>query len=255
MLRYLYIGEACISMREFMINLGTVVGILVFGILLYLQFLKEQKSVKRFMKYIVLPILIEAIIILTLGTICSSIVRGFTNGYEGSIFAFLKDTIMNGGSHFVGTVFVISILNPVCYKYIYSSDYIEIVNISAFFFIIQHGFSRIGCFMEGCCYGIPAKGVWAVSFPSDIVPYTVFPVQLFEVFGMVVLLVLLSYLYLKKKNNTFYVAVNGYAIVIFIAEFFTDQRGTVSYFGLNAIQFTCIVLFVISMTGLLKREK
>ncbi len=48
---------------------------------------------------------------------------------------------------------------------------------------LLHFFYKIGCFMGGCCYGIPYKGIWAVTFPegvNELSGISVFPVQLLE---------------------------------------------------------------------------
>ena len=40
--------------------------------------------------------------------------------------------------------------------------------VKRFIFLIPwiHGFGRIGCFLAGCCYGIPWRGMFAVTFPA-----------------------------------------------------------------------------------------
>ena len=47
---------------------------------------------------------------------------------------------------------------------------------------LGHAFGRVGCFMTGCCYGIPANIPWAVHFPPDHDTHGigVHPVQLYE---------------------------------------------------------------------------
>ena len=58
-------------------------------------------------------------------------------------------------------------------------------------FPLFHAFGRIGCFMAGCCYGIPCS----VGFPLAVEPDVIrFPVQLVEAFACIVLFVLLFYL-------------------------------------------------------------
>jgi phosphatidylglycerol:prolipoprotein diacylglycerol transferase len=39
-------------------------------------------------------------------------------------------------------------------------------------FFIGLGFGRIGCFLNGCCYGEPSTLPWAVTFPHGSVPFT-----------------------------------------------------------------------------------
>ncbi|HCE46421.1 MAG TPA: prolipoprotein diacylglyceryl transferase [Lentisphaeria bacterium] len=40
---------------------------------------------------------------------------------------------------------------------------------------IGHFFGRIGCFLNGCCYGKPSDQPWSVQFPAGSSPATAFP--------------------------------------------------------------------------------
>lgn len=47
--------------------------------------------------------------------------------------------------------------------------------------LIMHGFGRIGCFLNGCCYGAPCSLPWAVSVHPDTGPiYLGHPAQLYD---------------------------------------------------------------------------
>lgn len=43
---------------------------------------------------------------------------------------------------------------------------------------LAHAFGRIGCFLNGCCYGKICDLPWAVRFPG--LPYAVHPAQIYE---------------------------------------------------------------------------
>ncbi len=45
---------------------------------------------------------------------------------------------------------------------------------------LTHAFGRVGCFLNGCCYGKACDLPWAVKFPE--VAYPVHPTQLYEAF-------------------------------------------------------------------------
>lgn len=62
-----------------------------------------------------------------------------------------------------------------------------------------HAFGRVGCFLAGCCYGIPAPaGGLGVTFPASAVEapsgVPLLPVQLYEAAGCVLLFLLLDHL-------------------------------------------------------------
>jgi len=62
-------------------------------------------------------------------------------------------------------------------------------------------FGRIGCFMNGCCYGRPTHVPWAVQFPqpNPFYPERIHPTQLYESFLGLVLYASLAWLYRRKK--------------------------------------------------------
>lgn len=72
-----------------------------------------------------------------------------------------------------------------------------------FLFVVPllHFFWKIGCFMGGCCYGIPYGGFGAVVFPKDVNVLSgtmVFPIQLIEAVGVLVISV---WIFVNKDNQ------------------------------------------------------
>ncbi len=67
------------------------------------------------------------------------------------------------------------------------------------------GISRIGCFLNGCCFGTPCNLPWAVEFPVGSIPYTVYgsqpihPAQLYSSLYGFGLFILLHYMLKHKK--------------------------------------------------------
>ncbi len=51
--------------------------------------------------------------------------------------------------------------------------------------VLAHAIGRIGCFLNGCCYGKPALVSWAVTFPGEGIPRH--PTQLYESGALVLL--------------------------------------------------------------------
>ncbi len=63
---------------------------------------------------------------------------------------------------------------------------------------LTHAFGRVGCFLNGCCYGKACDLSWAVRFPE--VPYKVHPTQLYEaIFD----LVLFAFLIARRERARF----------------------------------------------------
>ena len=64
--------------------------------------------------------------------------------------------------------------------------------------VLTHVFGRIGCFLNGCCYGKVCDLSWAVKFPG--LAYAVHPTQLYEALYDLVLFFFLNY---RRKQPHF----------------------------------------------------
>lgn len=67
--------------------------------------------------------------------------------------------------------------------------------------------TRIGCFLNGCCFGTPTDLPWGVSFPKGSIPYYVFgdahlhPAQLYSSLYGLLLFMLLHFMMKRRKFN------------------------------------------------------
>ena len=122
-----------------------------------------------------------------------------------------------------------------------------------FIFLIPfiHCFGRIGCFMAGCCYGIPYNGIGAVVFPegSYAIPgIPLFPVQLVEAVCLMIIAIII--LYLRMKKNCFY-TIETYLILYAMVRFGLEKlrydsiRGY--YAGLSTSQWISILLVIVAI--------
>ena len=124
---------------------------------------------------------------------------------------------------------------------------------------LAHAFGRISCFMQGCCYGRPAPNGFplAVRFPAGSpAAYRypsiltggsepVFPVQLFESAGNILMCVVLLLLLRKRK----YAGTIGgiylilYGVMRFLIEFMRGDH-TDSLLGLTPSQFIAVAIAI-----------
>ena len=110
---------------------------------------------------------------------------------------------------------------------------------------LAHGFGRIGCFLGGCCYGIPYEGPFAVTFPEDIIPGSVprFPVQLLSA---LLLFILAAVLYLVSRTRHkaivpwLYVSLD--CIGRFVVEFLRGDSIRGIYWGLSLSQWISLAI-------------
>jgi phosphatidylglycerol:prolipoprotein diacylglycerol transferase len=87
-------------------------------------------------------------------------------------------------------------------------------------------FGRIGCLLNGCCFGRACDLPWAIRFPSDnpLNPptYPVHPTEIYDGLLNLLLYAGLAWLFRRKKfdGEIFALYLIGYAICRFIVEFF-----------------------------------
>jgi phosphatidylglycerol:prolipoprotein diacylglycerol transferase len=88
--------------------------------------------------------------------------------------------------------------------------------------------ARLGCFLNGCCYGKTSSLPWAVTFPLKtqaalgMPPNPLHPTQIYEILmDIIILIVLLSiYKRFRYRGEIMLVFVMLYAVARFINEFF-----------------------------------
>ncbi|MBX7124989.1 MAG: prolipoprotein diacylglyceryl transferase, partial [Cyclobacteriaceae bacterium] len=78
------------------------------------------------------------------------------------------------------------------------------LDIMAIVTLIVHGFGRVGCFLAGCCYGIPTDSILGVTFTSEScqarpLGVPLHPTQLYEASFLFVLLGILWFFSPIKK--------------------------------------------------------
>jgi len=89
---------------------------------------------------------------------------------------------------------------------------------------LAQGFGRIGCFLNGCCFGKVSQVPWAVSFPYLNDP--VHPTQLYEAFFCFLLAGFLLFLW-NRRLRTGTVAASYfllYPVGRFVIEFFRGDN-------------------------------
>ncbi|GIV35694.1 MAG: prolipoprotein diacylglyceryl transferase [Cyclobacteriaceae bacterium] len=119
---------------------------------------------------------------------------------------------------------------------------------------LVHMFGRIGCFMAGCCYGLPSSGFFTVTFTHAAcqarpLHTPLFPSQLAEAayIGMVFLLLLAVYNKRSFFGQVFLVYLALYAAGRFVLEYFRgdEERGFLWHNYLSNAQFVSLLLVAV----------
>lgn len=122
--------------------------------------------------------------------------------------------------------------------------------------LIVHFFGRLGCFMAGCCHGIPNDGFFSVVFSdpncvAEPLNTPLHPTQLYSAFTLLLILLIVSQV---KKHHRF----DGQAFLTYlmlyaagrsiIEEFRGDEaRGFVFDGFLSHSQLIALVLFILAL--------
>lgn len=115
---------------------------------------------------------------------------------------------------------------------------------------------RIGCFLNGCCYGKPTTLPWGVRVPGrdplDLTP--LHPTQIYSSIGDLIIFVILTYLWEKRKfeGQIFLIYLALYSILRFYIEIY---RGDNSYllFNLTLSQILSIIVGSVAITLIVKK--
>jgi phosphatidylglycerol:prolipoprotein diacylglycerol transferase len=121
----------------------------------------------------------------------------------------------------------------------YKLDFWQIAGLLVPTVPLVHAFGRVGCFFEGCCYGMPSEQVGIVLKNSLIAPNNIplFPVQLVESGGDLLIFALTALLSRKGCRPRLLTAsyLMSYGVLRFVLEFFRydSYRGFIGPISLS----------------------
>ncbi|NLO22692.1 MAG: prolipoprotein diacylglyceryl transferase [Syntrophomonadaceae bacterium] len=123
-------------------------------------------------------------------------------------------------------------------------DFWEMADIFAPYLALGYALVRIGCFLNGCCYGLPTGSEFGVVFPHLDAELR-HPTQLYSSLLNFILAAFLLWLYERRlfKGQVFIVYLIGYSIYRFIMEFFRFSLINWGPFTLGQV-YTLILLAV-----------
>ncbi len=106
---------------------------------------------------------------------------------------------------------------------------------------LAHGIGRVGCFFNGCCYGLRTDSFLGIHFPGE--PYANLPTQLYEALGLFILSGFLFYFSSKprREGRVFLAYLGLYAILRFMIEFLRGDNA--HYLRLTLPQWMSLGLF------------
>jgi len=164
-----------------------------------------------------------------------------------------------GGIVFYGG-FIAAALTSIWFVRRHKLDYWKFTDAMAPSVALAHAFGRVGCFLNGCCFGTFCPHPWAVHFPPRVLPSgevvdhdshgaPVHPTQLYEAAGNLALFAALWWFYPKRKfdGQVFWLYVASYAVWRFVVEFWRGDYGVRFLMGtLKPGQLAAVILLIVA---------
>lgn len=112
---------------------------------------------------------------------------------------------------------------------------------------LTYGIAKIGCFIAGCCYGIPYNGIFNVVY-KDGLNIPLFPVQITETIVFIIIFIICN----KLRNNKNIVYITAFISIIakFLLDFFRYEHID-KVLSTNQI-FSLIILIILIIIYILK---
>ncbi len=152
----------------------------------------------------------------------------FFEHYRDNLWRVFR--IDQGGLVFYGG-FILAFFSVIAYSKWRKLDIVRVLDVFAPAMAGAHAWGRIGCFLNGCCYGSPPTSCLGVSYPAGSAPALahpgakLHPVQLYETLENLVACGLFMYLVRKGRRGA---ALSAYLVVYgacrFVNEFFRGDN-------------------------------
>jgi len=136
----------------------------------------------------------------------------------------------------------------------YRLEMIPLFDLAGAYALLAHGIARVGCFIAGCCYGVPALGralSIVYTHPASLAPLhmRLFPVQLLMAVVSLIGFVVCRQLYhtpRRRDGLVFGVYIIWECAARFGIEFWRGDRVT-WYAGLSAYQWCALGMIVLAL--------
>ncbi|MDR1111611.1 MAG: prolipoprotein diacylglyceryl transferase [Deltaproteobacteria bacterium] len=161
-----------------------------------------------------------------------------------------------GGLMFQGGFLVALSLSPLLLN-LFGLKFWATADVVAPSLALGQGIGRIGCFFAGCCYGTvtSAGNPLSVVFPGNsLAPANVhlWPSQLFESAGLILLFIFLLISLKKNKQTMYYGLISSYylcgtGVLRFVVDFFRDDDRGVKLFGFPPTSIIAISIFIVGI--------
>lgn len=172
----------------------------------------------------------------------------FWKDYQGKFWQIFA--VHEGGLVFFGGL-IFSLATILVYTNLKKIDLWKLLDVITPGFALGYAIGRIGCFLNGCCYGCPTDLPWGVKFPAGSLAAYEFPgvalhpTQLYSVFAGLFMFAVLMYLWKYRvfDGEIFLIGMILYSVYRFLVEFL--RVNPLYIFNLSGAQL--ISLFILAL--------
>ena len=160
------------------------------GFLLAVWIVNRQREYAKLNSDQTSSLLMIAMISGIIGARIFYVVQFYNEQFSGNFLRIFR--VDQGGLVFYGG-FLLAIASIIFYCKLKKLDFIRVLDIFTPAIAIAHACGRIGCFLNGCCYGKETSLPWGITYPANSYPAQqtgggcLHPVQLYEAGEMVLL--------------------------------------------------------------------
>ena len=245
----------------FGLTIGTYGIVFTLAYLTSLVITQTRATKRKLDKDFIVGIFVNAVIFGILGAKLFYVLSVGKNFFN--IYTFWELMLQKNGFVAYGGI-ILGILSNFIWCIIRKKDFYTYFDIVMPSVAASQAVGRLGCLIDGCCYGLPAATTHWYTVMYDRSPYMmpgipIIPIQLVASFGDLLLCIVLIIFSnkVKTKGCTASLYMILYSIGRFIIEYFRgDFRGNVG--ALSTSQFISIFIFligVIQMIYCINREK
>lgn len=128
---------------------------------------------------------------------------------------------------------------------------------------LGHAIGRVGCFLGGCCYGIPYDGPLSHTYTESVgltpIGVPLLPIQLIEAACLLILFAVQLIVFIKKGKNrqwlNFKLYLFAYPVIRFILEFFRGDVERGVFGGISTSQIVSVIIFAVTLVVVLREKK
>ena len=227
-----------------------------YGIFVAMGFLVATALIIRDAKKIGIPpekVLDCLAVILVGGLIGGRLLFVFINGDYYLRYPLRALMFYEGGLAVQGAI-VSAFLSGVIITRIKKVPFWEGSDLVAPYLALAQAFGRVGCFLNGCCYGIVAERFPAVVFPGETVMRV--PTQIYSVIMLLCIFLLLKFLKRRPHHAgaVFGVYIIAYSVFRFFMDFFRGDNPEL-FLGLKLSQWIGIGMMVCGICIYILRQK